>query len=443
MAEHQELYRRAGYYDIVFDRDVACEVDFISTMCERHLGRAPATVADVACGPAYHAREFARRGARAYGMDLRPEMLDLASQRAAASSVAVHTFAADMRAFRLPERVDAAFTLFDGIDCLLTNAELVMHLRAVAANLRPHGVYIVELTHPRDCSPIAYCAFHYEGERDGCSVIIDWATNHPIPDPLTQIADVDVVMRVREPDGSEHEFHDRARERMIGPQEFAALAELSGVMRVVNWYGDFRVDQPFDNTPEARRMIAVLERTEDTQPNRTSSFVSPKLRVGVSPKSGNGLFAQEPVATGEVLVVWAGTVMRTEELSNLDVVRRGLALQIEDNLHILSQPEPADFVNHSCNPNAGLSGQIALVALRPIGVGEEVCYDYAMSEGSSDQAADFECRCGAADCRGRVTGNDWLRSDLQARYADFFSPYLQRRLARSLSTAVTRSGVAG
>jgi hypothetical protein len=36
---------------------------------------------------------------------------------------------------RLPERVDAAFTLFDGIDCLLTNAELVAHLHAVAANL--------------------------------------------------------------------------------------------------------------------------------------------------------------------------------------------------------------------------------------------------------------------------------------------------------------------
>ena len=31
--------------------------------------------------------------------------------------------------------------------------------------------------------------------------------------------------------------------------------------------------------------------------------------------------------------------------------------------------------------------------------------------------------------------NDWQRGDLQARYATFFSPYLQRRLARSLPDA--------
>ena len=98
---------------------------------------------------------------------------------------------------------------------------------------------------------------------------------------------------------------------------------------------------------------------------------------------------------------------------------------------MLSQPEPADYVNHSCDPNGGLAGQITLVARRPIGVGEEVCYDYATSDGSADQS--FECRCGARDCRGRVTGNDWLRSDLQTRYGEFFSPYLQRRLARSLT----------
>jgi SAM-dependent methyltransferase len=251
MAEHHELYRRASYYDIVFERDVSREVDFISAVCQRHLGRTPMTVLDVASGPAYHAREVGRRGARAYAVDLRPEMLDLARERATAIAVDLRTIAADMRLFRLPERVDAAFTLFDGIDCLLTNAELVAHLRAVAANLQPHGVYVVELTHPRDCSQSDYGKFVYKGERDGCSVVIDWATNHPVADPLTQVVDVEVVMHVRESDGREYEFHDRARERFVGSQELVALGDLSGLLRVVGCYGDFRVDQPFDNTPEA------------------------------------------------------------------------------------------------------------------------------------------------------------------------------------------------
>jgi hypothetical protein len=122
-------------------------------------------------------------------------------------------------------------------------------------------------------------------------------------------------------------------------------------------------------------------------------------------------------------------VLRTDELLGLDAERRGRALQVEEDLHLLAEPEDADFVNHSCDPNAGLSGQVALTALRAISVGEEVCYDYAMSEGSCDAEPAFECRCGAVVCRGRITGNDWQRSDLQARYATFFSPYLQRRLA--------------
>src|SRR5438067_8103866 len=401
MAEHHELYRRAKYYDVVFERDVSREVDFISAICERHLGRTPATILDVACGPAYHAREFASRGARAYALDIRPEMLDLARQHAATAAVDVRTIAADMREFRLPERVDAAFTLFDGIDCLLTNSELVAHLRTVAANLQSNGVYVLELTHPRDCSQWDYGKFRYEGERDGCRVVIDWATNHPVADPLTQVVEAQVVMQVREPDGTEYEFHDRARERFVSPQELIALSELSGMLHVVGWYGDFRVEQPFDNTPDARRMIVVLERCQRDESWRTSSVVSSMLRVGASPKHGFGLFAREPIAAGDILVVWSGALMRADELSGLDPVSRGRALQVEEDLHIVAEPEAADCVNHSCDPNAGLSGQVVLTALRPISVGEEVCYDYAMSEGSPDEDGAFDCRCGAATCRSR------------------------------------------
>jgi hypothetical protein len=238
-------------------------------------------------------------------------------------------------------------------------------------------------------------------------------------------------MHVRESDGTEYDFPDRARERFISAQELVALSELSGMLRVVGWYGDFRVDQPFDNTPDARRMIVVFERSEREEAWRTRSFVSSTLRLGASPKHGLGLFAREPIAAGDVLVVWSGTVLHTDELSGLDAVSRGRALQ--EDLHLLAEPEAADYVNHSCEPNAGLSGQVVLTALRPIRVGEEVCYDYAMSEGSSAVDTAFDCRCGAPACRGRVTGNDWRRSDLQARYANFFSPYLQRRLARALA----------
>jgi hypothetical protein len=103
-------------------------------------------------------------------------------------------------------------------------------------------------------------------------------------------------------------------------------------------------------------------------------------------------------------------------------------VQIEEDLFLAStgENEPPDFINHACEPNAGLDGQIAIVALRRILPGEEVTIDYAMCDGSPYD--EFECACGSALCRGKVTGNDWRDPVLWKRYAGHFSPYLQRRI---------------
>jgi hypothetical protein len=50
-----------------------------------------------------------------------------------------------------------------------------------------------------------------------------------------------------------------------------------------------------------------------------------------------------------------------------------------------------------------------------------------MSDGSPYD--EFACGCGSHDCRRRVSGDDWKRSELWQRYAGYFSPYLQRRIA--------------
>jgi hypothetical protein len=104
-----------------------------------------------------------------------------------------------------------------------------------------------------------------------------------------------------------------------------------------------------------------------------------------------------------------------------------LCLQVEDRHFLVPRPiGEGDYVNHSCNPNAGLSGQIGLVAMRDIKIDEEVCFDYAMSD--TMPYDEFECGCGQPTCRGKITGNDWQRPELQKRYAGFFSPHVQRKI---------------
>ncbi|MCB2108659.1 MAG: hypothetical protein KDE14_13210, partial [Rhodobacteraceae bacterium] len=70
MAEFNQVYARAAYYDIVFRRDVSHEVDFLLAEYKRLNGRDAASMLEIACGPGYHARQFARRGLATHRLDL-------------------------------------------------------------------------------------------------------------------------------------------------------------------------------------------------------------------------------------------------------------------------------------------------------------------------------------------------------------------------------------
>ena len=97
------------------------------------------------------------------------------------------------------------------------------------------------------------------------------------------------------------------------------------------------------------------------------------------------------------------------------------SLEWLEQLHDVSS-----YMNHSCDPNAGILGSILLVAMADIATDEEVCFDYAMCD-----AADYDefiCACGMPGCRKVVTSADWQRPELQTRYRGWMSSYLQRRI---------------
>lgn len=61
---------------------------------------------------------------------------------------------------------------------------------------------------------------------------------------------------------------------------------------------------------------------------------------------------------------------------------------------------PALYVNHSCDPNAGVRDCTELVALKPVEAGSEVTFDYSTS--MAEDGWEMDCACGSAICRGRV-----------------------------------------
>ena len=172
----------------------------------------------------------------------------------------------------------------------------------------------------------------------------------------------------------------------------------------------------------------------------SDGFLAAGLRVEAAGRGGElRVVATRSFARDELLTVWGGAPIPSAALLQIPRPARRYAVQIEEDVFLLSrEPSPADRVNHSCEPNAGLRGQVVLVAMAPIAAGEEVTYDYAMTD--SAPYDEFECACQAPRCRGRITGGDWELPELQSRYRGYFSSYLERRIAeRAASPAALRA----
>ncbi len=88
------------------------------------------------------------------------------------------------------------------------------------------------------------------------------------------------------------------------------------------------------------------------------------------------------------------------------------------------------IVNHSCDPNCGVrlnaGNAYDFVARTPLASGDEVTFDYAMRNLTIDHFPEI-CLCGAAGCRGSVTGWKDLPEDRKAAYGLLVAPYLRER----------------
>jgi uncharacterized protein len=163
---------------------------------------------------------------------------------------------------------------------------------------------------------------------------------------------------------------------------------------------------------------------------RTCSYASTKVEARITPDRGRAVYCLEPIAKNEVVAIIGGDLLLLADALKMPDDQKSQCLQVEDD-HVLwissYVQSTGDWINHCCKPNLGLAGQISFVAMRDIQAGEELCYDYAMSDGSSID--EFSCGCGAPNCRKTISGQDWKKTDLQEAYAGYFSPYLARRIA--------------
>jgi hypothetical protein len=164
------------------------------------------------------------------------------------------------------------------------------------------------------------------------------------------------------------------------------------------------------------RFPVLAER--ETSTIRTPEEEGVELLLSADGK-GEGVLATRPFAPGETVMV--GFLIGPLSANNSH------ATQVGPNrwaLHGGLGPK----VNHSCDPNCGvrLNDEQAFdfVARRPISAGQELTFDYAMRNFTVDHFPSA-CLCGAAQCRGSVTGWKDLPAARKADYGELVAPYLR------------------
>jgi uncharacterized protein len=173
---------------------------------------------------------------------------------------------------------------------------------------------------------------------------------------------------------------------------------------------------------------------------RRSSILKTFLR---ETRHGKGVFAAQDFHRGDLILETAGVVLhhQTEH-----------SMQIGWDVHLEPDP-PIRFINHSCDPNAGVKtnkhGFPDIVALGDIKRGEEIFFDYAMTEfqhyhrDNVQMEFNLECRCGSPNCRGKLGYYSELPDELKEQYRGYLSDYLvEWDQHRAYHSASARSGLA-
>jgi hypothetical protein len=159
---------------------------------------------------------------------------------------------------------------------------------------------------------------------------------------------------------------------------------------------------------------------------RRQSWLDPRVEVRRSAIDGQGLFATASIRAGEIVGVLGGTAHRDDEVRGAGPMAHS-SVAIDEGVNLVQdEDDPMQFGNHSCDPNLWLTDEVTTVARRDIRASEELTIDYALESGYAGWS--MLCTCGAAKCRGRVTGQDWKLPDVQRAYRGHFSPFLERRI---------------
>jgi 2-polyprenyl-3-methyl-5-hydroxy-6-metoxy-1,4-benzoquinol methylase len=233
--DYLEGYRDPQAYDL---EDAGYDEDFPLTEQLAHSLGGP--LLDLACGTGTMAIRTAKLGYEVTGVDIIPEMIEWASQKAAKQGVSIEWVVADARTFHLQKQFPFIYLLGNAFQHFLTRADQEALLARVREHVHPEGRFLFCTRNP---SPRNLLEARYSEPRkcmtpDGRQYV---ASEHQEYDPITQIQHYTFHDQWLHPEGEPEEKTTRTALRYVYPQEMEALLFHNG-FQIHSCYGDWQQD---------------------------------------------------------------------------------------------------------------------------------------------------------------------------------------------------------
>ena len=171
----EKLYNLPEYYDVAFSWDIASEINLLHTCFNNHVIFPVKTILEPGCGTGRFLVSLPKYGYNVTGYDNNPKMVEYAKKRIFEEGVdnAASVVLKDMLTARFTTKFDAAFNSINSLVYLLSDDDIIAHLRNTGKSLRRGGIYIVHIS----CAWKNLDTSNYHEwtcERDGIKIKTRW-----------------------------------------------------------------------------------------------------------------------------------------------------------------------------------------------------------------------------------------------------------------------------
>ncbi len=249
-SKYLEGYRDAQAYDV---EEGGYDADYpLTEQLAREFG---GPLLDLACGTGTMAIRMAQEGFAVTGVDIIPEMIELASQKALKQEISIDWMVADARSFHLRKQFSFIYMLGNAFQHFLTRMDQEALLACVREHLHPEGSFLfcTRNPSPRNLFEARFPEPQQYTTVDGRAYLLREQQEY---DAITQIQHYTFHEHWLRPEGLQEKRTTHTALRYVFPQEMEALLHYNG-FQIRSCYGGWQ-QEPL--TATSRYMIYVCQK---------------------------------------------------------------------------------------------------------------------------------------------------------------------------------------